>query len=66
MCPNKILFDEQVALIGCASTRDPARMRGYRQQIAVASRLLAAHPYPHRPYDPRAALAGAGSQRSAR
>ena len=52
MCLNQILFDEQIALIGCNTLGNPVQMRRHRQQLADASRLLRAYPYPHRPYDP--------------
>lgn len=55
MCLNQILFDEQIALIGCNSPIDSVHMLRHRQQLAVTSRLLRAYPYPHRPYDPSAA-----------
>lgn len=55
MCLNQILFDEQIALIGCNSPIDSVRMLRHRQQLAATSRLLRAYPYPHRPYDPSAA-----------
>lgn len=60
MCLNQILFDEQIALIGCNAASDisgntagdPVRMLRHRRSMADASRLVAAYPYPHRPYDP--------------
>lgn len=54
MCPNQILFDEQIALIGCNTSRISVHMLRHRRQLAVTSRLLRAYPYPHRPYDPSA------------
>ncbi|MFK4875310.1 hypothetical protein [Novosphingobium sp. ZW T3_23] len=52
MCLNQILFDEQIALIGCNTLGNPVQMQRHRQQLADASQLLRAYPYPHRPYDP--------------
>ena len=52
MCLNQILFDEQIALMRCHAASDPAHIRRHRGHMADASRLVAAYPYPHRPYDP--------------
>jgi hypothetical protein len=55
MCLNPILFDEQIALIGCNAPIDSVHLLRHRQKLAVTSRLLRAYPNPHRPYDPSAA-----------
>jgi hypothetical protein len=52
MCPNQILFDEQIALIGCNTSNSSVHMLRHRRQLAITQRLLRAYPYPHRPYDP--------------
>ena len=52
MCLNQILFDEQIALIGCNTSGNSVQIRRHRQKIAMTARLLRAYPYPHRPYDP--------------
>jgi hypothetical protein len=54
MCPNQILFDEQIALIGCNTSVNSVHMLRHRRQLAITPRLLRAYPYPHRPYDPSA------------
>lgn len=66
MCLNQILFDEQIALIGCNSSVDSVHMLRHRRQLVVTSQLLRAYPYPHRPYDPSAARIADKAGRRAR
>jgi hypothetical protein len=54
MCPNQILFDEQIALIGCNTSKFCSHAAPSPAVGDHPARLLRAYPYPHRPYDPSA------------
>lgn len=53
MCLNRILKDEQIALMRYSAASDPAVARFYRSKLSLFGRLLEAQPYPHRPYPRR-------------
>jgi hypothetical protein len=53
MCLNRILKNEQIALMRYSAASDPAEVGTYRRKLSLFGRQLNAHPYPHRPYSQR-------------
>jgi hypothetical protein len=50
---NRILKNEQIALMRYSAASNAAEAGIYRRELSVFGRLLKAHPYPHRPYSRR-------------
>lgn len=58
MCLNKLLHEEQIALMSYSAATDPLEIDRHGRTIEIIARRLSSFPYRHRPYFPRNATRG--------
>jgi hypothetical protein len=55
---NRILKNEQIALMRYSAASDPAEAGIYRRKLSLFGRMLESHPYPHRAHHSPSGEAG--------